>query len=88
MLYKFAFNPYVHNRVPGCPLPYIFINYLLKFFFWFDLPVLRGLTFLEAIWMVIYAKHWFFFSCKFICWKKVVPEHNQGTRVPTRQKFI
>ena len=77
-------NRYVHSRVPTTLHFYQLLFEIV--FFLSELPVPRGLTFLEAIWLVIYAKK--IFSCKFMCWKKVVPGHNQGTRVPTRQKFI
>ena len=55
-----------------------FLSITFWIFFLSELSVPRRLTFLEAIWLVIYAKK-NFFSCKFICWKKVVPGHNQGT---------
>ena len=50
----------MHNRVPWCPPPYIFINYFLNIFFLFEPPISRDLTFLEAIELVIYAKKIFF----------------------------
>ena len=81
------FNPYVHNRVPGYPPPQIFINYFLKFFFSIWAPGSSRFDFFRSylIGCICEKKK---FSSKFICWKKVIPGHKQGTRVPTRKKFI
>ena len=43
-----SFTPYVHNRVPGCPPPYIFINYFLKFFFFIWAPGSSGFDFFRS----------------------------------------
>ena len=80
-------NPYAHNRIPGCPPPYIFINYFLKKKISIWAPGSLRFDFFRSYLIGDLCKKQFF-ACKFICWKKVVPGHNQGTRVPTKQKFI
>ena len=64
------YNPYVHKRAPGCPPPYIFINYFLKKnFFLSEVPVPRGFDLFRSLFIGYICKKKFF-SCKFICWKK------------------